>query len=89
MGRVVRCCASKAAPPASRKPLLAGSEKNSLATSSPVVDGLDLRDRLKPDPLVGTVQARQRADPGPGVELLTAAMRHYRQTTGRQGVVLR
>jgi hypothetical protein len=24
---------------------------------SPVVDGLDLRDRLKPDPLVGAVQA--------------------------------
>ena len=56
---------------------------------SPVVDGLDLRDRLKPDPLVGTVQARERADPGPGVELLTAAMRHYQQITRRQGVVLR
>src|SRR6202034_701886 len=34
VGLAVRCCASSAAPPASRKPLLAGSAKNILATSS-------------------------------------------------------
>ena len=34
VGRVVRCCASRAAPPPSKNPLLAGRLKNSLVTSS-------------------------------------------------------
>ena len=34
VARDVRCCASRAPPPARRKPLLAGRAKNSLATSS-------------------------------------------------------
>jgi len=33
VGRVVRCCATRAAPPASKKPALSGRAKNSLATS--------------------------------------------------------
>jgi len=49
VGRAVRCCASRAAPPASRKPLLAGSAKNTLATSSWKAGVYPMRYRIRSD----------------------------------------